>query len=54
MSFIQMSKAWHLFAANISGMWAARVEGAAARQVCQGGWAAGHTVAHTLIAKLGQ
>jgi hypothetical protein len=35
MVFIQMRKVRHLLAANFFDLWAARVEGAAARQVCQ-------------------
>ncbi len=54
MVFIEMGKVWHFLAAYFFDMRAARVERAAARQVCQGGWAAGHTVPHTLIAELGQ
>src|SRR5258707_5144399 len=54
MVFIHMRKVWHLLRANFFDMRAARVEGAAFRQVCQGGWAAGHTVAHTFITEFGQ
>src|SRR5258707_12548550 len=54
MVFIEMGKVWHFLAAYFFDMRAARVERAAARQVCQGGWASGHTVALTLIAELGQ
>src|SRR5215216_1799419 len=54
MGFIQLGKGWHLLAAYIFDVRAARVEGTAVGQICQGRWAAGHTVAHTLIAELGQ
>src|SRR4051812_11020014 len=54
MVFIQLSKAWHLLAAYIFDVWAARVKRAATRQIRQGGRTAGHTGSNTFITELGQ
>src|SRR5579862_7665954 len=54
MGLIHLRKGWHLLEANLSYMRAAWVEGAALRQVCEGGRTAGNTVAFAFIAELGQ